>query len=925
VNSFPQKPVTRPLALRWQRLFVLVLLSAIGLVQAAPVRQVEGIAEYQLENGLQVLLVPDDSKPTTTVNVTYRVGSRHENYGETGMAHLLEHLLFKGSPRFPAPWSEFSKRGLRANGSTSVDRTNYFASFSADEDNLRWYLSWAADAMVNCKVAKADLDSEMTVVRNEMERGENNAFNVLYEKTLATMYQWHNYGKSTIGARADVEGVAIERLRAFYQLYYQPDNATLIVSGKFDPAATLRHIQAEFGAIPKPTRALPAHYTLDPTQEGERQVSLRRRGGVPLLLAAYHIPAGADPDYAAFELIDLLMSDDPAGRLHQRLVGSKLAASVFAFARATFDPGMVAFGAQLAPGQDVDAAHAAMLDAIESVAAQPFSAAELERARANWLIGWDRRFTDPEQIGVALSEYVALGDWRLFFLLRDRVKQIQLADVNRVASQWLRRDNRTAGRYLPTEEPLRAPAPRAVDLKAQLAGFKAIEAGAAVAAFDATPQNIDRLTRRLEIPPGIKLALLNKPTRGDVVDATLVLRMGTPESLRGRRAAGQLLPSLLDKGTSALSRQQVQDRQTELKSTISISGNAEAIVVNLQSTQTHLPALIELLGQLLRDPLLPADALEEARAQALASLEEARKEPQALVANTLERYGNPYPSDDIRYARSFDESMADLRSVDLAQIRALHRDLLGASAAQFSAVGAFDEAALARALTTAFAGWSSKIRFERVPRPFVPLQATRIVLETPDKQNATLALRLPLPLRELDADHAALLLANYVVGGAQNSRLWTRIREQEGLSYSVRTQITFNPFEPASMLGGSIIFAPTNRAKVEQVLAEELERVGRDGFSAGEIAQAKQGLLKLRELGRAQAPQLSGALARNAYLGRTFAAEAQLDAALERVTPAQALAAWQRYVDPARLVRVLGGDFEGRSNPTRPASSSPSP
>ena len=165
----------------------------------------EGISEFRLANGLKVLLFPDQSKDLTLVNVTYLVGSKHENYGETGMAHLLEHLLFKGSPRHPKAWAEFTRRGLRANGSTWLDRTNYFASFTANEDNLRWYLGWQADAMVNSFIARRDLDTEMTVVRNEMEMGENSPGRVLLQQTMAAMYQWHNYGKSTIGARSDVE------------------------------------------------------------------------------------------------------------------------------------------------------------------------------------------------------------------------------------------------------------------------------------------------------------------------------------------------------------------------------------------------------------------------------------------------------------------------------------------------------------------------------------------------------------------------------------------------------------------------------------------------------------------------------------------------------------------------------------------------
>ncbi|MDP4590248.1 MAG: insulinase family protein, partial [Burkholderiaceae bacterium] len=253
------------------------------------VTSVQGMTEYQLEsNGLRILLAPDDSKPTTTVNMTYLVGSRHENYGQTGMAHLLEHMLFKGTPTIRNALAEFSRRGLQANGSTSTDRTNYYASFAANPETLDWYLGWQADAMVNSLIAREDLDTEMTVVRNEMESGENNPFRILWQKMLGAAYQWHNYGKTPIGARSDVEGVDIAQLQAFYRLYYQPDNAVLTVAGKFNPERTLQQIALVFEPIPKPNRALPKEYTVEPIQDGERRVILRRSGGSPLVAAMYH-------------------------------------------------------------------------------------------------------------------------------------------------------------------------------------------------------------------------------------------------------------------------------------------------------------------------------------------------------------------------------------------------------------------------------------------------------------------------------------------------------------------------------------------------------------------------------------------------------------------------------------------------------------
>ncbi|MEY3251939.1 MAG: hypothetical protein RL227_912, partial [Pseudomonadota bacterium] len=376
-------------------------------VAPAAVTSVEGIAEYRLANGLQVLLVPDDSKPTTTVNVTYRVGSRHENYGETGMAHLLEHLVFKGTPTTRNVLGELTRRGMRANGTTSFDRTNYFASFAADDANLQWYLGWQADIMVNSFIAKSDLDTEMTVVRNEFESGENNPGGVLFERLLGTMYDWHNYGKSTIGARTDIENVDIARLQAFYRRHYQPDNATLIVAGKFDAARVLAWVQQSFGAIPKPTRVREPTYTLDPAQDGERVVTVRRVGGAPLIYIGYHVPPGPHPDFGAAQMLAQVLGDTPGGRLHKRVVEKGQAAQAFSATLAWAEPSSLIVGAALAPGQDMAVARAAMTAVLDGVAAEPVTAEELQRARQAWLNGWDAGFADPERIGVALSEAIA--------------------------------------------------------------------------------------------------------------------------------------------------------------------------------------------------------------------------------------------------------------------------------------------------------------------------------------------------------------------------------------------------------------------------------------------------------------------------------------------------------------------------------------
>lgn len=912
------------------RLTPLVLRLALGLALLAPtpallaqgtlpagmsqVTTVEGITEYQLANGLQVLLVPDNSKPTTTVNVTYRVGSRHENYGETGMAHLLEHLVFKGTPTTKNVWSEFTKRGLRANGSTWTDRTNYFASFAANDDNLKWYLSWQADIMVNSFIAKADLDTEMTVVRNEFEMGENNPGRVLFQKTLAGMYDWHNYGKSTIGARTDIENVDIPRLQAFYRQYYQPDNATLVVAGKYDHAQVVAWIAQYFGALPKPQRTLPITYTLDPPQDGERVLNVRRVGGAPLIYMAYHTPPGSHPDAAAVQLLAGVLGDSPGGRLHKRVVEQRLAAQAWGFGLSWAETSPLMLGAALAPGQDVDKARAAMVAVLDGLATEPVTAEELERARIGWLNNWNQGFDDPEAIGVAMSEAIAQGDWRLYFLQRDRARQVTLADINRVAKDWIKRDNRTVAIYEPVSQADRAPQGARVDVAAQVKDYKGDPGAALAEAFDPSPANLDARSIDGRLPVGIKLTLLPKGTRGRAVHARLALHHGNEKSLLGQQVAASMAGSLLDKGGAGLSRQQIADQFDKLQAQVSFSASGETVNVAITTKRDRLPAVIELVGKLLREPAFDAGPLEEARRQWLASIERQRKEPSAVIRQRIDRHGNPYPRGDVRHVPSFEESEADVKAVTLEQVKDFHRRFYSAAKGEFAAVGDMDVAAVRKALDSAFGNWRQPAAgpqpHARVPRPLVAGAPQRFVEITPDKANADLLGRLALPINDRHPDHAALMLANYLFGQGGSSRLWVRIRESDGLSYDVRSVMNWGSLDVATQWNVSAIFAPQNQAKVEAAFKEELARSLKDGFTQAELDEGRTGLLNFRRLSRAQDDSTASQINRNLYLDRKFAFSQQVDDTLARLTLADINAAWRKHIDPQRLVMAWGGDFK---------------
>ncbi|MDP4970255.1 MAG: insulinase family protein, partial [Burkholderiaceae bacterium] len=776
------------------------------------ITSVEGITEYRLDvNGLRILLAPDESKPTTTVNMTYLVGSRHENYGETGMAHLLEHMLFKGTPTMPNALGEFSKRGLQANGTTSADRTNYYASFAANPDTLAWYLNWQADAMINAMIKREDLDTEMTVVRNEMESGENNPFRILLQKMLGIAYQWHNYGKATIGARPDVENVDISQLRAFYKTYYQPDNAVLIVTGKFDTSVVLADVVKSFGNIPRPTRKLPPEYTVDPVQDGERSIMLRRVGGAPLVAAMYHVPSAAHKDFAAIDLASMMLADTPSGRLYKAMVPTKQAASVFGFAMDRTAPGTVMFGASLQPGMDQAKSLQTLTSTLESIAQHPFTQEELDRVRNQWLKSWDQMFSDAQRVSSGLSDAIAIGDWRLWFLSRDRIRAVTLAQVQQAADQYLTQSNRTEGQYIPTEKPVRAPAFSRPDLAAELKDYVGDAQLKQAEAFDPDPTNIDKRTQRktVKLSNGtLRLALLPKESRGERVQTVIQLQFGNAETLKGQRIASIATPDLLLSGTEQLTRQQIKDRIDALGGQVSVSGSGTTVNISASTTRANIDPLVRFVLDVVRQASFPQIEVDEYRAKVLTSIKSSMTEPTAIASRMLARHDNPWPKDDIRYQPSFEESIAAVTELNREMLVSFHKNFYGTSQVASAAVGSFDPTLMENTLTQTLNQWAGGASFTRLSNPYRDIKPVQMQALTPDKANAFYTAAMPLKMQDTDPDFATLSLANFLLGSSETSRLWMRVREKEGLSYNVRSRLSVSAFEPSGSWGVYAIFSP---------------------------------------------------------------------------------------------------------------------
>ncbi len=902
--------------MRYRQVLPLAFAALLMLVTAAKadpklVTSIEGITEFKLDNGLSVLLFPDDSKPTVTVNLTVFVGSRHEGYGEAGMAHLLEHMLFKGTPTHTDVPKLLKDRGAQFNGTTWLDRTNYFETLPSSDENLEFAIRFEADRMMNSRVAAEDLKSEFTVVRNEFERGENNAMNVLEERMVAASFLWHNYGNSTIGNRADIERVPIERLRSFYRKYYQPDNAMLVVAGKFDPKKGLTLADKYFGAIAKPERVLEQTYTVEPAQDGEKFVTLRRVGDVAAVGAVYHIPAGPHPEYAAVDVLETMLTAQPAGRLYKSLVETKKASQINGSCYALHDPGVLMLLAEVNKGNDPQLVLEGLLDTVEGVGDSKITDEEVERAKQKLLKQRELSASNSTQLAVELSEWAAQGDWRLYFIYRDRLEKVDVAQVQHVAKSYLKRNNRTVGTYLPSKESERISVPGSPDIAKMIGDYKGRQAVAAGEAFDVSPENIEKRTTRSTLNGGLKVSLLPKKTRGESVQLKLTVRYGTEQSLQNLSTVCEFLPTLMTRGTDKLSRQQLQDALDKNLTQLAATGQPGEMTFTLQTKKAQLASALDLLRQVLRTPTLPAEELEILRNETISQLEQSLSEPTALAQAAAQRAISPYGKSHPLYQATIEEEIELAKAATREQLESLYKNQIGAAAGELSVVGDFDADSTLAALKSMLGDWNAKVSYVRIPRSGdVSIEGKSQEINTPDKANAMYFAVTLFQLRDDDPDYPALAMGNFILGGGTlSSRLGNRVRQKEGLSYGVASGLVVSSLDRRSVLYVYAISNPANSNKVKATIREELDKLLKDGVTEDELAAAKQGYLQSLSVGRANDGNLASTLNKTSEASRTMAYHSDLEKQIKAVTPAQVLAALKKHVDPKRMVVVTAGDF----------------
>ncbi|MBU8883166.1 insulinase family protein [Kaistella sp. DKR-2] len=889
--------------------------SALAQKAESPkfISNIEGTKEYSLNNGMKILLLPDPSQSNMVVNIIYNVGSKDEGYGEKGMAHLLEHMLFKSTKNLGDIKKQLSDKGGAANGTTWYDRTNYYEIFPSNDENLKWALMMEADRMINATILQSDLDKEFSVVRNEFEIGENDPTGVLMEKVFSTAYLWHNYGNSTIGSKEDIERVKAPALRKFYEKYYQPDNATLVIAGKFDEANALKYAAEYFAPLQKPTRELGGTYTVEPAQDGEKFIEVKRAGDSKIVSAAYHTAAYADKDYAALDALTEVLTANPSGYLYKSLVETQKVSSLWAFSPTVRDAGVLYFHFDVPKDKDLETAKNLVRTELDKIATTTYTAQDLARAKAKLIKQIENTKNNTINKAIGYTETVGAGGYKLAFLYRDNVENLTLADLNRVAQKYFKSNNRTVGIFNPSKDEQRvkpsefSPA-QIASLTKDYKG-KALEKEAAP--FEASIANLKKNLKEGVLSNGMKYALVNKELKGDKITANFKLLIGNESDLAGKASIASLTAALLNAGTKTKSKEQIQDRLDQLNSSLNFRTSGQNFMISVNTYKNNFPEVMDILQDILANATFPQNEITKMIAETNTYLEGQQKDPQAIANNELQRLANPYPKESVFYTPTLQEEIDNNKKVTREQILTFYENIMGANNGLGTVLGNIDEKTATNSLEKTFGKFTAKSKYTEVKPTYFETKKTDKNFITPDKENAVAFGTGKFKMDQKSSDYAALVLANEILGsgGFLSARLPMRLREKEGISYGVGSYLSIPITNDVASWNYYAFLNPTKRDAVEAAWKEEVAKALKDGFTADELVSNKKSYANIQQTSLGMDNTLISLVNKKLQYGVSLDEYDALNAKIQALKLDEVNAALKKYVSLDKVTSVYAGDF----------------
>lgn len=879
------------------------------------VQTIDSIEEYRLTgNDLRILLLPEPTQPVATVMVTYEVGARNEVTGTTGATHILEHMMFKGTEQFnSAKGNDYSSQmeriGARSNATTYFDRTNYYATLPRQYVPLAIELE--ADRMRNLRIRAEDLASEMTVVRNEYERGENNPVRTLIKEIYAAAFVAHPYSHPTIGWRSDIESTTPEKLRAFYNTFYWPENAVLTIIGGFDRTQTLEAIVQHYGAIPNAPLPIPELTTTEPEQLGPRRLIIERNGQIGVVMVAFKSPEGTHQDWAALALLEQLLGADKTGRLYRALEDKGKASSTFTFAPQLRDPSLFMLAAYLSPETTHQETEEIILREIDALISGGISADELNRAKAvvqaQTIYGRDGSYAIADQI----NEAIAMGDWTQYLSLPKAIQEVTTEELQRVAAKYFLRNNRTIGWFVPKSHSLasRATQPAAgPNYYRDPAVYGPQHNSGPVAETDAAPLQIDfsSAMRSTTLSNGIQLVAIDLPIHG-VVSFAGSLAAGETLSPQNAPALAGLTAAMLDKGTTLRDRFAIAEQLDRLGAEISFGADAHTLGFSGKFLRADAGSIMELLAEQLRQPAFDPEVFTTVKSRQIAGLLQAMDNTDYRANSEVSRL--LYPAGHPNYSTPLKTLITDVEQTTPEALREFHTAYYGPNSMRLVFAGDIDFEQLVAAVENAFDGWINGAEYpeKTTAKPANKAQSERIYIA--DKTSVSVCYGYQTGLRRTDPDYIPFMIGNYILGGSFQSRLMSEVRKKRGLTYSIRTGHEGDIFSSGNWLLRAS-FGPSQLEQgllATQTVIDEWHQAGVNEEEVSAALETLSGsyLVNLTTTGSVAGQVLS-------FMERGFSAE-YIDSYpqdLKQTTAEQVNAAIRAHFNPEETAQVIAGSLE---------------
>ncbi|MBP9092702.1 insulinase family protein [bacterium] len=835
-----------------------------------------GIEEYKLpSNGLSILLCERHATPVVTVNVVFRVGSCNEAVGYTGSTHFLEHMMFKGTnihdPLKQTGLDDVLKKvGGINNATTSYDRTNYYELVPKQAINL--CLELEADRMRHLLLRESDRKAEMTVVRNELERGEDDPSQLLEMNTFATAFREHPYHHPVIGWRSDVEGVPTERLRQFYNDFYYPNNATLVVIGDFDKAATLKEIESKFGAIPKSPKPFPTVYTTEPPQEGERRFTVSRGKELARVMVAYHTPRGIDRATYPLDILQSVLGGDSrkSSRLYKRLIETGLASDCYAANYTLKDPGLFIISATVQPGIDPKMVEAAIQEEVNKLSEKQITAEELRLARSSISKRFRLSLSDPMGLAQSLTEGIAVGSWKWWASYPRDVQTATAEEALSSAKKFFLDKSKTVGYYLPTDfktdaaaiaqikptKPTENLGESSSDIKDATATVEKVSTRNAGADLDKAKTWQERVERYC-MPNGMTVLLARvaegadradlhesdksspkSPIRGTVAVSGKI-RAGDFYSQIGKSAVPDVTAELLTYGTKKFSKEQISTQMEEMGVSLNFSNGTFFHEFESEVAAEDLPKLLSLIGSEMRQPKFQQSDLDLVLKLSQASIKEKMTDTGEVAWNSLVR--SLYKPGCVYYAPELSKQMDELSSISLSDIENYHQKFYSPGNTVLAVIGDIDIAAVKKLLEAEFGDWKGEaapaIKVDisgLIDRSGAKASKNRLTTELADKANVDIAIGKPVDVSLKSNDYLAAMIGNAVLGYDSFACRLAPVRDKLGLTYSISSHIT-EPHYPYSPWSIDLSVNPVNVDRSLEVVRKIVADFNKNGVTIKEL------------------------------------------------------------------------------------------